>query len=119
LVLTGTVTDNGVPVVMLQVSEQTWAGIIDTGFNGDLELPDGLRFSVNARFIGRASSSLASGQTIEEDVYLVDFPFDGRTVQAEATFAPGSEILVGTQLLQSYRLEIHFPDQTVLLERVS
>ena len=66
--MTGTVTDNGVLVIMLQVANQTWPGIIDTGFNGDLELPDGLRSSVNARFIGRVSSLLASGQSTEEDV---------------------------------------------------
>jgi predicted aspartyl protease len=117
-VITGSVTANGVPVIMLQVAGQLWPGIIDTGFNGDLDLPDDLHRLVNARFIGRVSSLLASGQSAEEDIYLVEFPFDGRTIQAEATFVPGREILVGTQLLQSYRLAIHFPDQTVLLERV-
>jgi hypothetical protein len=87
-------------------------------FNGDLELPDSLRPLLHPRFIGRMSSALAGGQRVEEDVYLVDFPFDGRTVQAEATFVPGSEILIGTQLLQQYRLEVHFPERTVLRERI-
>ena len=41
------------------------------------------------------------------------------TVRVEATFVPGSEMLIGTQLLQPYRLEIHFPARTVLLDRVS
>jgi hypothetical protein len=50
---------------------------------------------------------------------LVDFPFDGRTVHAEATFVSGSEILIGTQLLRQHRLEIHFPAQTVVLEPVA
>ena len=90
--ITGTVTDNGVPVIMLQVAGQVWSGIIDTGFNGDLELPRDLHHSVNARFIGRVSSLLAGGQRTEEDIYLVDFPFEGRTVQAEAVFVPGSEM---------------------------
>jgi len=86
--------------------------------NGALELPLTLREPLNARFIGRMSSLLASGQQIEQDVYLVNVPFDGRTVIAEATFVPGDELLIGTQLLQQYRLEIHFPDQTVRLEKV-
>ena len=64
------------------------------------------------------SSRLASGQQIEQDVYLVNFPFDGETVEAEATFVPGDELLIGTQLMQPYRLEIHFTDQTVRLEKV-
>jgi predicted aspartyl protease len=98
---------------------ETWQGIIDTGFNGDLELPEALRATVRPRFIGRISSALAGGQRIEEDVYLVDSPFDGRTIHAETTFVPGNEILIGTQLLRPYRLEIHFPERTVLLHRVA
>jgi predicted aspartyl protease len=118
-VIAGTVTDDGVPVIVLRVADQVWSGIIDTGFNGDLELPDPLRSALHPRFIGRISSVLAAGQRVEEDIYLVDFPFDDRSIQAEATFVPGNEILIGTQLLRQYRLEIHFPARTVLLERVS
>jgi hypothetical protein len=118
-VIAGSVTDNGVPVITLVVAGQTWLATIDAGFNGDVELPEALRPAVRPRFIGRISSALAGGQSLEEDVYLVDFPFDGRTLRAEATFVPDSEILIGTQLLRPYRLEIHFPERTVLLERVS
>jgi predicted aspartyl protease len=117
-VLTGAVTDEGVPIIMLPIAGQMWPGIIDTGFNGDVEIPEALRESLNARFIGRISSLLASGQHIEQDVYLVDFPFDDETVRAEATFVSGDERLIGTQLMQRYRLEIHFPDRTVRLEKV-
>ena len=117
--LVGTVTDDGVPVITLPVAGQMWPGIIDTGFNGDLELPESLHRSLNARFIGRTSSLLGGGQSVEEDVYLVDFPFDGRTVHVEATFVSGREILIGTQLLRQYRLEIHFPARTVVLEPVA
>jgi predicted aspartyl protease len=101
------------------VAGQTWQGIIDTGFHGDLELLEALRTAVRPRFIGRISSALAGGQRIEEDVYLVDFPFDSRIVHAETTFVPGNEILIGTQLLRPYRLEIHFPERTVRLDRVA
>ena len=59
--MTGTVTDDGVPIIMVPVAGQMWPGIIDTGFNGDVELPEELRESLNARFIGRMSSLLASG----------------------------------------------------------
>src|SRR5215831_9709147 len=114
----GTVTDDGIPIIMLSIADQVWQGIIDTGFNGELELPEDLRAAVHARWIGRMTSLLASGQQSEEDLYLVDFSFDDQIIQAEATFVPGGEILIGTQLLRQYRLEIHFPARTVLLERV-
>jgi hypothetical protein len=72
---------------------------------------------VNAHFICRVRWLLGGGQSIEEDSYHVEFPFDGQTVVAVATFVPGDGILIGTHLLRNYRLEINFVDQTVLLER--
>jgi hypothetical protein len=66
--------------------------------------------------MGRMTSWLASGQHSEEDLSLVNVPFDGQLLQAEATFVPGREILLGTHLLRLYRLEMSFPAQTVLLE---
>jgi len=35
-VITGHVSDEGVPVITLEVAGQYWSAIIDTGFNGDL-----------------------------------------------------------------------------------
>jgi hypothetical protein len=117
-VILGTVTADGIPMLSLPVAGQSWPAVLDTDFNGDLELPNALRSSVNPRFTGRVLSALASGQSVEEDSYLVDFPFDGMTVLAEATFVPGTEILLGTHMLRNYRVEIHFPQGTVRLERV-
>ncbi len=112
----GTVTDDGVPMITLSIAGESWPGIIDTGFNGDLELPEQLRGLLNIQHIGRLSSLLAGGQQVDEDAYLVEFPFDGQMVRAEATFAVSHKILIGTQLPRSYRLEINFPQQTVRLE---
>jgi predicted aspartyl protease len=100
------------------VAGQVWPAVVDTGFNGDLELPDHLRPHVNARFRGTCLSVLAGGQSVLEDVFVVDFPFDGRTVVVAATFVPHGPILIGTSLLQSYRLTIDFVARTVVLERV-
>ena len=115
----GTVSDDGVPIITLPIDNQNWRAIIDTGFNGDLELPEFLRHSLNARYVGRVTSALAGGQTIEESVYLVDFPFDGKVIQAEATFVANHEILIGTHLLREYRLLVNFVHKIVELERGS
>ncbi len=117
--IAGTVDPDDAPIVMLSVAGLTWQAIVDTGFNGDLELPDSLRPLLNARFHGETFSELAGGHTIIEESYVVDFPFDGQTIQAEATFAPGSQILIGTHLIRHYHLDIHFPNRTVRLERVA
>ena len=91
--------------------------IIDTGFNGYLELPESLRSAVKAQFIGHLESALAAGQTILEENYVVEFPFDGETLEIEATFAPGDEILIGTSLLRNHRLEIDFRERFVLIDK--
>jgi len=116
-VIPGVVSVQGLPTIILAIAGRDWPATIDTGFNGDLELPDALREPLNARFAGRATAALGGGQSVEEDVYLVDFPFDGRIVQAEATFVSGSRILIGTRLLREYALRINFISRTVELER--
>jgi predicted aspartyl protease len=117
-VIRGVVSADGVPIITLSIIGREWTAIIDTGFNGDLELPEDWRDSLNAWYVGRVKSALAGGQIIEEDVYLVEFPFDDRMVQAEATFVSSSQILLGTHLLQDYRLEINFVSKAVKLEGV-
>ena len=114
----GTVSVDGVPTIILSIASQDWMATIDTGFNGDLELPEPLRNSLNDRYVGQVTSALAGGQMIEEPVYLVDFPFDDTVVHAEATFVDGPEILIGTHLLREYRLQVNFVLQTVELEKV-
>ena len=114
----GVVSDQGLPTITLTVSGRDWAATIDTGFNGDLELPDALREMLNAQFVGRATAALAGGQSVEEELFLVDFPFDGRTVHVEATFVAGNRILIGTRLLREYSLQIDFVSRTVQLQRV-
>lgn len=115
--MTGSVNPFGEPFLNLEIAGQDWVAIIDTGFNGDLELPEGLRSQVNARAKGKVLSLLAGGQQVVEEVFLVDFPFDGQTIIAEATFVTGKTLLLGTHLLRGYRLTIDFPARTVSLDR--
>ena len=115
--ITGHVSEDGVPVVTLNVAGRSWSAIVDTGFNGDLELPNALQSQLNDQPVGRLKSALAGGQIIEEDAYSVEFPFDYQILQVVATFAPGSQILIGTNLLREYFLQIKFGSRTVRLER--
>lgn len=113
----GTVSHEGVPVITLEIAGQNWSAIIDTGFNGDLELPEELREQLHGQPAGRLRSSLAGGRIIEEDAYTVDFPFDGRILNAIATFVPDTQILIGTNLLAEYELQIRFASRTLRIER--
>lgn len=113
----GVVSPNGIPTIFIPIAGSEWPATVDTGFNGDLELPEALRLDVNPRFSGQISSSLAGGQVIEEDAFYVDFPFDGEIVLATATFVPSGNILIGTKMLKQHRLLIRFVSKTVELER--
>jgi predicted aspartyl protease len=117
--IVGTISADGIPIIILSIAGREWPAIIDTGFNGDLELPEDLRTTLNPRHVGRVTSALAGGQRIEEDVYIVAFPFDGQILQAEATFVADSHILIGTHLLRHYQLHLDFVAQTVQLTRKS
>lgn len=107
----------GVPTVQLVIGEREWSAAIDTGFNGDVELPEALRQQLSHRYVGQVYSMLAGGRVVGEDSYFIELPFDGETMEVAGTFAPIEEILIGTRLLRDYRLEIHFVEKSVLLER--
>jgi predicted aspartyl protease len=117
--IVGSVSADGVPTVTLSIAGKDWPAIIDTGFNGDLELPEELRAVLTARYVGRVTSALAGGQHLEEDVYVVEFPFDGDLLRAEVTFVADTHILIGTHLLREYELHIDFVVQSVQLMRKS
>ncbi|MBW3540161.1 MAG: hypothetical protein KY476_07820 [Planctomycetes bacterium] len=114
----GEVTDDYVPEILVHLDGRDWIGIVDTGFNGDLELPLELKQPLAIASIGDGTTELAGGQTIVEERFLVSIQFDGEEMIATATFVECDEILVGSHLLRKHRLEIDFPARTVRLERV-
>lgn len=60
--IVGRVTEDRVPTIQIPVAGKEWPAVIDTGFNGDLELPEALRPFLNARFRSRQPWLLASGR---------------------------------------------------------
>ena len=113
----GSVGADGLPRVSLNVAGREWPALIDTGFNGDPELPHALGPTVEAQYEGTVYSVVADGRRIFEDSYRVVFPFDGELVPAAATFAPVNELLIGTRLLRRHVLNIDFERGAVRIER--
>jgi predicted aspartyl protease len=116
--MVGEVDNEITPFVRLMIGDQEWIAVIDTGFNGDLELPEALGSHFGGERIGESQTTLGGGTVIEEDLYRIAFQFDGEIIAAEAVFAPVDQILIGTHLLRNHRLDINFVDRTVILERV-
>ena len=116
--MTGELSPDGTPFFRLDLAGTKWIAILDTGFSGDLELPLALADHFQGIPSGPQTFILASGLAVTDETYIIDFPFDGHIVSAEAAFNPVTEILLGTHLLRDYRLEIDFPAGTVKLTRV-
>lgn len=106
--ISGFVDDVGVPMIPLRIADTDLMGIVDSGFNGDLELLERLYEETLFRFQGTFESQLAGGQVITEDWYLVELEFVGDWVEAMTTFAPSETALIGTRLMQEHRLQIDF-----------
>ena len=116
--ITGFVNQTGIPFIPVRFADRDLLAVVDSGFNGDLELPETL-FGIGPQdYLGSAESFLAGGQQVEEDVYQVPLEFDGRSLHVETTFADTQTALVGTRLLREHHLEIDFPAKTVRLKRV-
>lgn len=65
----GTVLE-GVPTIALSIADRDHTAIIDTGFNGDLELPLELHQLLDTRYVGRVTSALAGGQSYGDQAAL-------------------------------------------------
>ena len=113
----GHINEHGTPLIPLRIADQEWLAVVDTGFNGGLELPKSLADVLDAESYGLVESRLAAGIVVSEEVFLVELEFDGRREFTPATFAAVNHVLIGTRLMRHHRLELDFPARAVQLER--
>ena len=117
--ISGIVTGNGVPLIVLKLASEDWLTVVDTGFNGALELPAALSSRLILQSAGFITSELAAGVTVEEEAFRTFIEFDGEQIEVDVTFADVEQALLGTWLLAKHRLEIDFPKATVRLTRAT
>jgi predicted aspartyl protease len=114
--MTGWVTDDGTPYIIMKLDNHDWMAVVDTGFNKDFELPESLFEHVVIKHIGSAEVVLAGGRIVEEEFYEIRLMFDGNWINAEASFVTGDTILIGTRILKQYVLTIDFPSHQLELQ---
>lgn len=117
--ISGIVTGNGVPLIVLKLAREDWLTVVDTGFNGALELPAALSSRLILQSAGFITSELAAGVTVEEEAFRTFIEFDSEQIEVDVTFADVEQALLGTWLLAKHRLEIDFPKATVHLTRAT
>lgn len=104
-------------VVRLAVGPAVVDAVIDTGFDGHLQLPSSEAGSTPRTLIDTDRYGFADGSEVEFDVYLVRVSFAGADIASRAIFSPTDEALIGVKFLADYRLTIDYPAGTVTLER--
>jgi predicted aspartyl protease len=116
---TGQVSPAGMPVVQIEVAGHRLEAVVDTGFEGGLQLPNAWRNRLNPRPYRQVTYQLGGGQTLVEVTYLVAMTLDGHHQTVETLFAPSDEILLGVDALRDYRLTVDFPAGTVAVDRAT
>ena len=52
----GHINEHGTPLIPLRIADQEWLAVVDTGFNGGLELPAVLAGVLDAESLGDVES---------------------------------------------------------------
>lgn len=115
----GALRPRGTPVVPIEVAGQTYEAILDTGFEGGLQLPDVFQPIVGGNFVVREPIQYADGRIGHVDVFDVVVRFDGEDQVMRTQYADTDELILGVEALKDYRLDINFVTRSVLLERVA
>ncbi len=92
--------------------------VIDTGFNGDLALPQELVQDLSLPFITQTECTLAGDITHKADVAAAHIEWLGEIHEVRVIVMPAG-FLLGTQLLEGTRLTIDYDERTVLIEKKS
>jgi predicted aspartyl protease len=115
--IAGRLSSSGLPVVTIRLAGIELDAIIDTGFDGMLQLPEPLRLPLDPPVHSQVNYLLGVGQRVTALTYKVAVEFDGVEIEAETVFADPGEVLIGSELLTDYCLTIDYPAATVTLER--
>ena len=114
----GRLTPNGLVLVPVELGGRPFEAVVDTGFEGALQLPDWLFPHLNPPVRSQVQYQLPTGQIAFGNTYDVTVTLGGDDFVCEALFSPNDEVLIGVELLRDYRLEVNFPAGAVVVERV-
>ena len=102
--------------VKLSVGE-TVECVIDTGFSGELMLPRTLVDQLQLVITGEQEFTVAGGGLLPAFTSLVEIEWMGERHTAEVIVSEGTDLLLGTGLLESTRLIIDYINYTVEIEK--
>lgn len=94
---------------MTEIADLTIECVVDTGFNGYLTLPPQAVAVMKLPLESTLVASLADGSKSEMPIHLARIRWDDRE-EVITVLATGTKPLLGTALLQGFRLVVEFTD---------
>ncbi|MDA1055327.1 MAG: hypothetical protein O3C40_33315 [Planctomycetota bacterium] len=111
----GFVDELNQPFLTLDFGQGELDFLVDTGFIGTLVVGEELFDASNAASAGYVEAELAAGQLYTFACHFVEFEWFGKMTRIRILLAPGTECLLGSQLLAPNRLEIDYEQRSVTL----
>ncbi len=110
------------PIVLLTLiseknEERTFQTVVDTGYNGELILPENKIKELDLEFVGTIDGELANGEIVEMKLFKGRLQwFDGIEEVAIGCTESDSPLL-GTQLLADCELKVNFKEGVVEISK--
>ena len=90
---------NGYPYLSITIENHPVKAIIDTGFNGELMLPETMIKKLNLNCIGDEIFSTASGDIINTSFYFANLKWFNRDIKVGVLSTKGDSALLGMGLI--------------------
>ena len=75
--------------------------ILDTGFNGELALPQKDKQHYHLEPLGVKTFELADGQIVEQEIFLTSLIINNKIYPVEATLTRSATALIGMELIRN------------------
>lgn len=108
--------DGLVPFVRVNVAGRDVDAIVDTGFDGDIMLPQAWIDRAGLHRVAEITSLLADGSEVQTSVFEAEIEWFGSRIAVGVDSCPGNVCLLGMHLMRDSRLTVCAREGIVRIE---
>ena len=109
----------GCPSIELKINKAKIKLLLDTGFNGQIMLPQSLIDEFGLAQIGFSDFTLASGEQKRTNIYKVEIDFFDKIIKTDVLSTNADFSLVGMELFHKCRIVIERCNDLVQINKIS
>lgn len=106
----------GFALIDLEINNTKITAIIDTGFNGELLLPEQLIKRLNLKLFSKTDYVSIDGVGRDALLYSADLKLGDKSFSAEVVGSKSNFILIGMNILRDFRITLDGRKELVLVE---